>query len=235
MHSTKLLAIAVSAAVLSGCSTTNLNPFAKDDSKYTVQQADGNSTAVKDQTVNLNEGPGIEISYTLLGDLKKIEITGTVDSWKCANSNNTCEILAEADAKERLVKYLYQERVTSNRSVEVIAKTLDQARDDAMNKIANDEQAQTITDFDRGTVEQEVAQDQASGIQPSNTARRVAETIEETKVTALTRITSQGTLRGLRKVRSGLINNSKTYVAVWEWSEDNQDTAKQIRNKMFGK
>lgn len=235
MKNTNILAVAVTAALLGGCGTTNLNPFANNERDYTVEQAGGNETPVKEQTVNLNEGSGIEISYTLLGDVKSIDITGTVDVWKCANSSNTCEIMAEADAKERLVKYLYQERVDSKRSVEVIAKTLDQARDDATNRIANNEQVQTITNFDRGEVEQAVESDQAAGVQPTNSARRVAETIEETKVTALTRISSQGTLRGLRKTRSGLANNSKTYVAVWTWSVKNQNDAKLIRNKMFAK
>lgn len=235
MKGTKLLAVAVAASFLGGCSSVgNLNPFSK-DKDYVVEQPNSNTTAVKDQTVNLSEGEGISIEYTLLGNLEKIEITGTVDSWKCANSANTCEIMAEADAKERLIKYLYQERVTSNRSVEVIAKTLDQARDDATNRIANGEQVESITNFERGEVEQSVAQDQATGVQPSNTARRVAETIETTKVTALTKITSQGTLRGLRKTRSGLINDGKTYVAVWEWSPKNQSTANEIRNLMFRK
>lgn len=234
MKGTKILAVAVAASMLGGCSSTSLNPFS-DDRDYVVEQPNSNTTAVKDQTVNLSEGEGISIEYTLLGDLEKIEITGSVDSWKCANSANTCEIMAEADAKERLVKYLYQERVTSNRSVEVIAKTLDQARDDATNRIANGEQVESITNFERGEVEQAVAQDQAQGVQPSNTAKRVAETIETTKVSALTKITSQGTLRGLRKTRSGLINNGKTYVAVWEWSPKNQATASEIRNLMFSK
>jgi len=232
----KLLAVAVATTILSGCSSIDkINPFASGEQDYTVAQPDSNTTAVKDQTVNLSDGPGIQVSYTLLGDLEKIEITGSVDAWKCANSNNTCEIFAEADAKERLVKYLYQERVSTSRSVEVIAKTLDQARDDATNRIANGEQVQSITNFERGEVEQQVDQDKAQGIQPTNTAKRVAETIEETKVSALTKITSGGTLRGLRKVRSGLINGGKTYTAVWEWSTKGQATARDIREKMFSK
>lgn len=232
----KLLAVAVATTILSGCSSIDkINPFAKNEPNYTVEQADGNTTAVKDQTVNLDEGEGIKTSYTLLGELKSIQATGSVDTWKCANSLTTCEVLAEAVAKERLVKFLFQEKVSSDRSVEVIAKTLDQARDDALNKIANNEQPDTITDFERGTVEQQVEQDQAAGIQPSNTARRVAETIERTKVSTLTKITSGGTLRGMRKTRSGLINNGKTYVAVWEWSTKNQEAAEEIRRKMFAK
>ena len=229
MKGTKLLAVAVAASLLGGCSSVgSLNPFGG-DKDFTVSQPSENTTAVKDQTVAVVNDEGIKIYYTLLGNLDRIEVYGMADAWK--GDGQTLEILAEADAKERLVKYLYDNQVNSTRSVEVIARTLDKARDDALNRMENGMSAPSIVTFDEEAVEAEVA------AQPSNdnTSRRVAERIEETKVTALTKITSGGALRGMRKIRSETRNNGRTYVAVYQWSEKDQGTANEIRRKMFAK
>ena len=232
---TKLVALAVSAALLSGCSTGSLNPFGG-NKDFTVSQPGENTTAVKDQTVAVVNDEGIKIFYTLLGNLDRIEVYGMADAWK--GDGQTLEILAEADAKERLVKYLYDQRVNSSRSVEVIAKTLDKARDDALNRIENGMAPQDIVTFDEETVEQEVINEETMGTrrpQNDNTSRRIAQRVEETKVTALTKITSGGTLRGMRKIRSEVRNDGRTYVAVYQWSEKDQNTANEIRRKMFAK
>ena len=225
---TKLVALAVSSVLLTGCGMSNLNPFGE-DRDYTVSQPGDNTTAVKDQTVAVVNNEGIKIYYTLMGNLDRIEVYGMADAWK--GDGQTLEILAEADAKERLVKYLYDNQVNSTRSVEVIAKTLDKARDDALNRVENGLAPQSVVTFDEEATEAEVV------AQPSNdnTSRRVAERIEETKVTALTKITAGGALRGMRKISSETRNNGRTYVAVYQWSEKDQDVANEIRRKMFSK
>ena len=225
---TKLVALAVSSVLLTGCGMSNLNPFGE-DRDYTVSQPGDNTTAVKDQTVAVVNDEGIKIFYTLMGNLDRIEVYGMADAWK--GDGQTLEILAEADAKERLVKYLYDNQVNSTRSVEVIAKTLDKARDDALNRVENGLAPQSVVTFDEEATEAEVV------AQPSddNTSRRVAERIEETKVTALTKITAGGALRGMRKISSETRNNGRTYVAVYQWSEKDQGVANEIRRKMFAK
>ena len=234
MKGAKILAVAVTATVLSGCSGMgSLNPFGE-DKKFTVSQPSDNTTAVKDQTVAVVNNEGIKIYYTLLGNLDRIEVVGMADAWK--GDGQTLEILAEADAKERLAKYLYDNQVNSSRSVEVTAKTLDKARDDALNRIENGMAPQDIVTFDEEAIEAEVEGNNSATV-PSNdnTSRRVAQRVEETKVTALTQITSGGTLRGMRKIRSDVRNSGRTYVAVYQWSEKDQGTANEIRRKMFAK
>lgn len=227
----KFLAVAVATAFLAGCSSvSNLNPFSN-ERDYTVAQPSDNTTAVKDQTVGVVNDEGIKIFYTLLGELDRIEVYGMADAWK--GDGQTLEILAEADARERLVKYLYDTKTNSSRSVEVIARTLDQARDDALNRVENGLAPQSVVSFNEEAVEQEVASQPAP--KTDNTSRRVAERIEETKVNALTKITSGGALRGMRKIRTEVKNDGKTYVAVYQWSEKDQDIANQIRKKMFAK
>ena len=230
---TKLVALAVSSVLLTGCGMSNLNPFGE-DRDYTVSQPGDNTTAVKDQTVAVVNDEGIKIYYTLLGNLDRIEVYGMADAWK--GDGQTLEILAEADAKERLVKYLYDNKVNSSRNVEVIAKTIDKARDDAMNRIENGVAPQDIVTFDEEAVEAEVAgENRATAPRNDNTSRRIAQRVEETKVTALTKITAGGTLRGMRKISSDVRNDGKTYVAVYQWSEKDQDVANEIRRKMFAK
>ena len=222
--------------VISGCASVDqLNPFAKDERDYSVQQPQDNTTAVKDQTVGVVNDEGIKIYYTLTGNLDRIEVHGMADAWK--GDGQTLEILAEADAKERLVKYLYDQRVNSRRSVEVTAKTLDKARDDALNRIENGMAPQDIVTFEEEVVSAEVESENRANSKPTNdnTSRRIAQRVEETKVTALTQITSGGTLRGMRKIRSEVRNDGRTYVAVYQWSFKDQDTANEIRQKMFSR
>jgi len=231
----KLLAVAVTATLLTGCGMSNLNPFSDDEKKFTVAQPSDNTTAVKDQTVGVVNDEGIKLHYPLLGILTKIEVYGMADAWK--GDGQTLEILAEIDAKERLTKYLYDNQVSSNRSVEVTARTLDKARDNALNRLENGLAPQDIV-FDEEQVEAEVAgEKRATSPKTSddNTSRRIAQRIEETKVSALSRIVSGGTLRGMRKVRSETRNNGRTYVAVYQWSEEDQGVANEIRKKMFAK
>lgn len=223
----KLLPVAV-AALLGGCaSIDNLNPFTE-SADYTVSQPGDNTVAVKDQKVGLVNDEGIKIYYTLLGDLDRIEVYGVAPAWK-----GNVEIVAELDAKERLIKYLYDEKVNTSRSVEVLTRTIDKARDNALNKMQNGLPQDQVVEFAEEKVEAEVVE------QPNktsnNTSRRVAERIESTKISALTKITSGGTLRAMRKVSSEVRDDGRTYVAVYRWSEKDQDTANSIRTKMFAK
>ena len=223
----KLLAVAVATTILSGCSSIDkINPFASNEGDYSVTQPDGNTTAVKDQTVGLVNNEGIKIYYTLMGNLDRIEVYGVAPAWK-----GNVEIVAELDAKERLVKYLYEEKVNTNRAVEVLARTVDKARDNALNRVNNGLEPNATVEFKEEQIEGEVA-DQSNKTS-NNTSRRVAERIEQTKISALTKITSSGTLRAMRKIGSEVRDDGKTYVAVYRWSEKDQATANEIRDKMF--
>lgn len=228
----KLLAVALATIMVSGCSSLDkVNPFAETERNYDVMQPSDNTTAVKDQTVGVWNDEGIKIFYTLTGKLERIEVYGIAPAWK-----GNVEIVAEADAKERLVKYLYDQRVDSKRNVEIITHTLDKARDNALNDIENGRAPQAVVTFKEEDVETAVVKNSnPNNTAEDNTARRVAERIEETKISALTRITAGGVLRGVHKVRSETRNDGKIYVAVYEWSEEGQGVANQIRKKMFSK
>ena len=219
MKGNKILAVAVAATIISGCSSFGNKPVTS------VSQPSENGTAVKDATVGLINDEGVKIVYTLLGNVKRIEVYGVAPAWK-----GNVEILAEADAKERLVKYLYDEQVESRRNVEVISRTLDKARDNALNPIGD-----TELTFDAEEIEAEVDLNlqYAQKGREDNTSRRIAQRIEETKISAITRITTGGTLRGVRKVGYQIKDDGKTYVAQYEWSPEAQETANDVRRLMF--
>ena len=231
-----LFVLAVSASLLAGCGVaSNLKPLGENQENIGPKPGD-KFVAVKDQTVAIVSNEGIKIFYTLMGSVDRIEVYGIADAWK--GDRQTHEILAEADAKERLVKYLYDQRVNSSRSVEITAKSLDKARDDALSRIKNGFEPYEIVAFNEETVEQEVISEETMGTRdpPSdNASRRIAQRVEETKIAVLTQITSGGTLRGMRKIRSEVRNDGRTYVAVYQWSEKDQGTANEIRRRMLAK
>jgi hypothetical protein len=231
---TKILALAVSAALLGGCSSVgSLNPFGGGGVGNVNQPAD-NTTAVKDQTVRTEfTGNGIQVEYSLLGELKAIEVVGVADAWK-----GNFGVLAEADAKEKLVKFIYGEDVDSDRRVKIIAKAIDRATDNAVNRINSD--FDTVTQTVDTELQAEIDQEQNNntGSQASandNTSRRIAAKVETTVSTAITTITSGGRLTGIRKISDGVRDNGRIYAATYRWTRKDQAAAQELRGIMSGK
>ena len=231
---TKILALAVSAALLGGCSSVgSLNPFGNSGVGNVNQPAD-NTTAVKDQTVRTEfTGNGIQVEYTLLGELKAIEVVGVADAWK-----GNFDVLAEADAKEKLAKFIYGEDVDSDRRVKIIAKAIDRATDNAVNKINSDFDTVTQTVDTELLAEIDQEQNNSTGSQAAandNTSRRIAAKVETTVSTAITTITSGGRLTGIRKISDEVRDNGKIYAATYRWTRKDQAAAQELRGIMSGK
>lgn len=231
---TKILALAVSAALLGGCSSVgSLNPFGNSGVGNVNQPAD-NTTAVKDQTVRTEfTGNGIQVEYTLLGELKAIEVVGVADAWK-----GNFDVLAEADAKEKLVKFIYGEDVDSDRRVQIIAKAIDRATDNAVNKINSDLDTITQTVDTELLAEIDQEQNNGTGSQAAandNTSRRIAAKVETTVSTAITTITSGGRLTGIRKISDEVRDNGRIYAATYRWTRKDQAAAQELRGIMSGK
>ena len=231
---TKILALAVSAALLGGCSSVgSLNPFGNGGVGNVNQPAD-NTTAVKDQTVRTEfTGNGIQVEYTLLGELKAIEVVGVADAWK-----GNFDVLAEADAKEKLAKFIHGEDVDSDRRVKIIAKAIDRATDNAVNKINSDLDTITQTVDTELLAEIDQEQNNSTGSQAAandNTSRRIAAKVETTVSTAITTITSGGRLTGIRKISDEVRDNGKIYAATYRWTRKDQAAAQELRGIMSGK
>ena len=211
MKKTALALSVVALLGLTACSSTKnvgMNPPSE------------TTTAVKDTTISTDfKDQGIKIHYTLLGNLDRIEVYGIAPAWK-----GNVDVIAEADAKEKLVKFLHGESVSSERRTRIIARSLDRAQDNTSNRFKT---ADGTANFDAADL------DKIDGAESKdNSSRRTASRLENTLVTTLTTITASGRLTGVRKIRDGRMQDGKFYVAVYQWSEKDQGTAEFIRGRM---
>jgi len=154
----------------------------------------------------------------LLGDLKAIEVVGVAEAWR-----GQPEIVAEADAKEKLVKFIYGENVDSQRTTRIIAKSLDRARDNAVNALQSDiDMKVETTDADLENAPEPSPQDQ-------NTSRRIASVANQVIAESVVNVSTGGRLNGLRKVREDLRDGGKIMAVTYRWTEKDLETARTIR------
>jgi hypothetical protein len=202
-HKFKLILLAA-ALSMSGCSSVKLNePSAIKDTKLATNFTD----------------EGVKIFYTFTGKLERIEVYGHADAWK-----GNVEILAEADALAKLVKFVYGNDVSTNRKVSIIGKAIENAED-----VTNTD---TITS-DSKELESELKNKPNNS--NSTNAKRTAKIVNETITDTVTSMKSQGKLVGVRKAKDYQKDNGKTYVAVYVWSEKDQAISENIRTRMMGK
>jgi len=216
----KLLVLA-SVLFMTGCSS--LNPFGNRDSRPGMTAAAGTDVAVKDQTISTEfQDQGIQVEYTLTGDIKRIVVFGYAEAWK-----GNVDIHSEMDAMHKLVKYIYGRDVSNERKVTIYAKTLDDARDNTLNRVKNVDGTMT---FQARDVEAEAARDPTSAqSERNNTSRRIAERLERQITETMQTITSRGRLTGVRKTGDRTIQNGRMYVARFEWSPRYQETSQRLR------
>jgi hypothetical protein len=198
-----VIALSLLAAIgVTGCSST-----AKVGAGFGASE---DRVAVKDQRLSTEfVDEGIKIYYTVFGNVDKIEVLGSAPVWK-----GNHDLLAEADAKVKLRKFLHGENVSSDRRIKVIGRAIERAQD-------------------RGITESTSRELETGDNKANHTAQRQASRVDETLVTALTTITSAGKLRGMRKARDYTVDGGRTYVDVYEWSEKQQGAADQIRGMML--
>jgi len=177
-------------------------------------------TAVKDGTISTEfKDEGIKLFYTFTGNLDRIEVYGLAPAWK-----GNVDVLAEADAMDKLVKFVHGKTVSTDRRVKIMAKSLDKARDNSLNRFkSNDDNL----NFDSRELENTGPENSTN-----NTSRRIADRVENTLVTTVTNITAKGRLTGVRKVRDSVVQDGKMYVAVYQWSEKDQATSEFVRGRM---
>jgi major membrane immunogen (membrane-anchored lipoprotein) len=177
-------------------------------------------TAVRDGTISTEfKDEGIKLFYTFTGKLDRIEVYGLAPAWK-----GNVDVLAEADAMDKLVKFVHGQTVSTDRRVKIMAKSLDKARDNTLNRFkSNDDNL----NFDSKELENSGSENTSN-----NTSRRIADRVENTLVNTVTTITAKGRLTGVRKVRDSVVQDGKMYVAVYQWSEKDQATSEFIRGRM---
>lgn len=221
-----ILAVAVaSALILGGCSSLG----GKD--KAALTPSEDTNVAVKDTRITTDfRDQGLILTYTMTGNLEKIEVYGVAPAWA-----GNYAIQAELDAKEKLLKFVHGESMSSDTKKQLLAKTLDKARDNTVNRFQNNND---LT-FDARLLEREFELTQAAPTAtapaestPSNTSQRIAHRIESAITQKVVSLSSSGRLTGLHKTEDGSSKNGKFYWAKYEWSDRSQATSQMMRLKM---
>jgi F0F1-type ATP synthase delta subunit len=213
--------IAITATlILSACSSVTTPSVGKGQQ---INQFTEPST-IKDTKISLDfTDEGIKIFYSSFGNLERIEVYGQAPAWK---GNHT--VLAEADAMDKLVKFVHGQSVSSNKKVEIISKAIDMARDENLN-------ASQSADGSVALTEKQV-QFTSLPAAPSSSKdaknKRIAETVDQTMLNTVNTMSSQGRLTAVRKVRDELSGDGKIYVAVYQWSKQDQASASYVRSLM---
>jgi len=183
---------------------------------------------LKDQAISTDfTDEGIKITYSFTGKLDSIEVYGQAESWR-----GNVEVIAEADAMAKLVKFVNGKNVSSERRVKVISRSIEEAQDNKLDKYKSQDGTINVTDKQ---VDSESSFDKNQQTSQDSSAMRNAKALNETIVTTVTNITSKGRLTGVRKIRDFQRNDGKVYVAVYVWSDKDQATSEYIRNRMQGK
>lgn len=214
----KKVALAVAIGVImSGCSSFGSKGITPSPDAVTPIKEQKLSTSFTDE--------GVKIYYTASGKLEKIEVYGQAPAWK-----RNVEVLAEADAMDKLVKFIHGKNVSSERRTKIISKAIDNASDVTSNKFRTvdgtfETESKQLEDELRSTKNGEE-------IQKDNTAKRKAQIVDETLVNTVTEIRSSGFLIGVRKINDAIKDDGKVYTAVYQWSEADVATATSIRATM---
>lgn len=183
---------------------------------------------LKDQAIATDfTDEGIKITYTFTGKLDSIEVYGQAESWR-----GNVEAVAEADAMAKLTKFINGKNVSTERRVNVIGRSIEEAQDNKLEKYKSQDGTINVTDKQ---INAESSFDKNQQSSQDSSAIRNAKAINETIVTTVTNITSKGRITGVRKIRDFQRNDGKTYVAVYVWSDKDQATSEYIRNRMQGK
>ena len=217
----KKLSFAIAVAlVITGCSSV---PGSHNNGITPSADATAPIKETKISTTFTDEG--VKIVYTTLGKLERIEVTGQAPAWK-----RNVNIIAEGDAMDKLVKFVHGKNVSSERRIKIMSKAMDNASDITVNKFKSNDGMFDTTDKE---LEADINNNRNNeGSQKDNTAKRNARIVDHTMTEAVTEITSKGFLYGVRKIGESIKDDGKTYVAVYQWSEQDATTAAQVRDSM---
>lgn len=218
-----LLAVAVVAALgLAGCSSTK-SPSTNND----LTAPSDTKVAVKDRVVAAHfRDRGIELHHTFTGELEKIIIWGVAPAWK-----PQFEVMAELDAKQKLVKFLHGETVSSETRQQIIGRALEKARDNTLNRFDSNTSSGADFSFDAATIEAEIQRNpQSTG--EDNTSRRIAEMVDRTMIDTAITLRSEGRIVGVIKIEDGRSRDGRFYFAKYEWSPKTRAASETIRRQM---
>lgn len=219
----RTIVVVVAAMTLTACSSFKLG-----------SSTPNNVESLKDQRLSTDfKRDGIKVTYTFSGEVEKIEAYGYAEVWR-----GQFRIAAEADAKDKLIKFLRGESVDSTRMTKVISRSLEKSQDHTVNKFRSaDGTINTVAEDVEKEADVIEATDADTGEQDSkeNTAIRKAAINNAMIVTSTITVQSRGKLSAVYKDRGGVLDDGKTYMVVYAWSPKQQKAARTIANIMDGR
>lgn len=219
MKKSALAIMVVASLGLAACSST----------KQTAGVDPGQVQNLKDERLSTDfEREGIRVFYTMFGKVERIEAYGYAEVWR-----RDFNIVAEADAKDKLIKFLRGETVSTQRMTKVIAKSIERSQDNSRNRFRT---VDGTTNTSAEEIEREETQSQSKDENGQvNTALRKNSVNSAQQVTSTITVTAKGRLSAVRKHSGGVVDDGKTYRAVYVWSAKDDDAARTIRNLMDAK
>ena len=188
-------------------------------------------TAVKGETVQLStefRREGVRVYYTLFGNVDRIEAKGFAEVWQ-----QRYEHVAELEAKEKLVKFLRGESVSSTRKTQVIARAIERAQDSTLNRSKSSDGAMNSTAEDLELEAMNKAKESdRDEISRANTALRKTSFANAQTVTSTITVTSSGRLVAVRKLSGEVVNDGKLYVGTYIWTPKDQEASRSIIKMM---
>lgn len=213
----KKTAILLCVLALVGCSTTKqagINP--------------GDVAPVKEQRLSTDfKREGVRVTYTFGGEVEKIESFGYAAVWR-----GQYHIVAEADAKDKLIKFLRGENVDTQRMTKVIAKSIERSQDNTLNKFRSVDGTINTSDIEMDKEDAQAAKPNEDENSKENSALRKASINNAVQVVSTITVSSSGKLSAVYKERSGVVDDGKTYLAVYVWTPKQQNAARVITNIM---
>ena len=225
------LFVVASAALLSACaSKPKLVDSANTEAPPTASGPSASQT-LKDQRVALDfKDRGVEITYTTGGKLQRVSVWGVAPAWK-----PNYDILAEIDAKNKLVRFVHGEQVDSTSRQALISRSIDKVTDKAesqVSKVTAQEPDAAENRFDSASLFDKNSSD-ATNNPPTNVESiRAARTIEESLLRATSSIVASGRLVGVVKTQDARSQDGRFYHAKYEWSDETQGASRHMRSEM---
>jgi len=223
-----VLTVAVLATLgLGACSSTKVANMSPGTNLPT-----GTQQAISEQRLSSDfKREGIRITYTLSGEVDSIETTGYAPVW--GNSQNAAREafrVAELEAKKSLNDFNNRETVTTSKSVTMISKNLEQARDNKTNKFATNKNRDVVSAV--ATDEEVTAKDEGELNREENTAVRNDALRIASQVKTTITVNNRGIIGGLYLVEGEVINDGKNVRVVYRWDRKSNAVRPVLRNLM---
>ena len=220
----------VVAAALAGCSLLDRSTQVQPGTTINP----GPQQAISEQRLSSDfKREGVRITYTMTGALESIEATGYAPVWgNSENARREAFRVAELEAKKAINDFINQETITSNKSLEIIGRNLERARDNKTNNFTSNRLPNIISSSDEDLDSDAKARD-GDNSKIENMAVREDSLRIATNTRSEIRIQNRGILSGLVLKEGDVINNGRTVRAVYRWDKKSSDQRGVIRSLMM--